>query len=177
MAKWKRFHIGPNDEGKSHIISTEATVIKEEPGRFYRIDHWCTSEMPVDNSSETDRALDSKTRAPPPNGTVIRALELMPDSQDADAHRAAIAKLHQEVGQNRMPTPADYQRHPSMHRTDTLDYIICVRGEIYLMTDLDEVLMKPGDVTVIRGVNHGWSNRSSEPALLIGVMVDAIPQP
>jgi quercetin dioxygenase-like cupin family protein len=177
MAKWNRYVIGPNSEGKSHIISTEPSVIKEEAGNFYRIDHWCTSEMPVDNGIEADRALDSKTRAPLPNGTVIRALQLMPDSHDAEEHRAAIEKLHKEVGQTRMPSAADYQRHPSMHRTDTLDYIICVQGEIYLMTDLDEVLMKPGDVTVIRGVNHGWSNRSNAPALLIGVMVDAIPQP
>ena len=75
-----------------------------------------------------------------------------------------------------MPTAEDLDRHPSMHRTDTLDVITCVRGEIYLMTDRDEVLMKPGDSVVIRGVNHAWSNRSNEPALLIGAMLDAHPR-
>jgi quercetin dioxygenase-like cupin family protein len=63
-----------------------------------------------------------------------------------------------------------------MHRTDTCDVIDCVKGEIYLMTDTDEVLMTPGDSTVIRGVNHAWSNRSQEPALLAVAMIDAIPQ-
>jgi len=29
-----------------------------------------------------------------------------------------------------------------MHRTDTLDCLTCVRGEIYLVTDTDEVRME-----------------------------------
>jgi hypothetical protein len=41
------------------------------------------------------------------------------------------------------------------------------------MTDVDEVLMRPGDTVVIRGTNHAWSNRSDEPCLLIGCMIDA----
>jgi mannose-6-phosphate isomerase-like protein (cupin superfamily) len=177
MAKWRRFVIGPNDHGKSCVISTEATMVKQEPGVFYRVDLWCTGEMPIDNSRSDDRALVSKTREPKPNGTVFRALEIFPDSTDRENQRVKVENLHKEIHQKRMPTEEDYKRHPSMHRTDSLDYITCVKGEIYLMTDVDEVLMKPGDVTIIRGVNHAWSNRSTEPALLIGVMVDAVPQP
>ena len=55
-----------------------------------------------------------------------------------------------------------------MHRTDTLDCLTCVRGEIYLVTDTDEVLMQPGDTVIVRGVNHAWSNRSNQPCLLGG---------
>ena len=33
--------------------------------------------------------------------------------------------------------------------------------------------MQPGDTVIIRGVNHAWSNRSSEPCLLVGTMTDA----
>jgi mannose-6-phosphate isomerase-like protein (cupin superfamily) len=53
-----------------------------------------------------------------------------------------------------------------LHHTDTLDCLTCVRGEIHLVTDTDEVLMQPGDTVIIRGVNHAWSNRSSTPCLL-----------
>jgi uncharacterized cupin superfamily protein len=49
-----------------------------------------------------------------------------------------------------------------------------VIGEIYLVTDVDELLMTPGDTVVIRGTNHAWSNRSDAPCLLVGTMVDAI---
>ncbi|MDB5364284.1 MAG: hypothetical protein JWM77_211 [Rhodospirillales bacterium] len=102
-------------------------------------------------------------------------LELQPDPVDTARHAERVANLHKEVRQKNMPTDADYQRHPSMHRTNTLDYIACVKGQVWLMTDIDEVLMTPGDVVVIRGTNHGWSNRGTEPCLLIGVMIDAVP--
>jgi quercetin dioxygenase-like cupin family protein len=62
-----------------------------------------------------------------------------------------------------------------MHCTDTLDCITCVIGEVYLITDLEELKMVPGDTVIIRGTNHGWSNKSDSPALLVGSMIDAIP--
>jgi quercetin dioxygenase-like cupin family protein len=77
-------------------------------------------------------------------------------------------------GLRRRPDPAVHRRKvEKLHRTDTCDVIVCVKGEIYLMTDTDEVLMRPGDSTVIRGVNHGWSNRTEAPALLAVAMLDA----
>jgi mannose-6-phosphate isomerase-like protein (cupin superfamily) len=178
MAKWKRYVITSDDQGKSYTKSTEATMEKEEPGVFYRIDIWATAETPVDNNIEEDRALSSLTREPVANGATFRTLEIFPDKTGSarDDQREKIEQLHREVKQKHMPTAQDYHRHPSMHRTDTLDVIYCVRGEIYLMTDLDEVLMTPGDAVVIRGVNHAWSNRSNEPALLVGAMIDAIPR-
>ena len=178
MAKWKRYVITSDDQGKSYTKSSEATMVKEEPGVFYRVDLWATAETPVDNSIETDRALGSQTREPKPGGATFRVLEVWPDNPDdeRETQRAKIEKLHREIRQKHMPTAEDYERHPSMHRTDTLDVITCVRGEIYLMTDRDEVLMRPGDSVVIRGVNHAWSNRSAEPCLLVGAMIDAIPR-
>jgi uncharacterized RmlC-like cupin family protein len=43
------------------------------------------------------------------------------------------------------------------------------------MTDTDEVLMRPGDTVVIRGVNHAWVNRSDKPCLVVIAMIDAKP--
>jgi uncharacterized cupin superfamily protein len=40
-----------------------------------------------------------------------------------------------------------------MHRTDTLDCFVVVRGEIYLVSDTDEVLLRAGDTAVVQGVN------------------------
>ena len=178
MAKWKRIVVTSDDAGKSYTKTTQASMVKEEPGTFYRVDLWATAETPVDNSLEDDRALSSLTREPAANGATFRALELWPDKSGAalEEQRAKIEKLHREVKQKHMPTAEDYRRHPSMHRTDTLDVITCVRGEVFLITDRDEVLMRPGDTVVIRGVNHAWSNRSTEPCLLVGAMLDAIPR-
>ena len=64
-----------------------------------------------------------------------------------------------------------------MHRTDTLDLFTVAYGEIYLVTDTDEVLLRAGDAAVVQGVNHAWSNRSDKPCMLMGVMVHSKPYP
>jgi uncharacterized cupin superfamily protein len=104
---------------------------------------------------------------------LYRALEIPPDPPDRNRHIERVKRLHAQVGQKHPPTAEDLARHPSMHRTDTLDCFTCVTGEICLMTDVDEVLMRPGDTVVIRGTNHAWSNRSDKPSLLVGCMIDA----
>jgi mannose-6-phosphate isomerase-like protein (cupin superfamily) len=151
----------------------EATNVQENPGIFYRATLWSTKEVPVDNTIDTDRGLDIHTREPFAGGMLFRALEIPPDTTDKDAHIKAVQKLHLAVKQKHPPTAADLARHPNMHRTDTLDCFACVKGEIYLVTDVDEVLLRPGDTVVIRGTNHAWSNRSAEPCLLVGCMIDA----
>jgi hypothetical protein len=173
MAKWKRYVVGPDANGKSAVLAQEATNVQESPGIFYRVTLWSAAEVPVDNSIADDRGLAVKTREPPAGGMLFRALEIPPDSPDRDKHVDVLKKLNVEVKQKHAPSAADLARHPSMHRTDTLDCITCVTGEIYLVTDVDEALMRPGDTVVIRGTNHAWSNRSDKPALLVGCMIDA----
>ena len=59
-----------------------------------------------------------------------------------------------------------------MHRTETIDYAICLEGEIWLVLDDSEVLMRAGDVCVQRGTNHAWSNRSDAPCFMCFVLID-----
>jgi hypothetical protein len=176
ISKWKRYVVGPNNEGKSAVLMDEATNVQENPGIFYRATLWGTREVPVDNSIEGDRANDITTREPLPGGMLMRALEIPPDTAEKAHHIEEIRKLHAQVKQKHQPTAEDLTRHPSMHRTDTLDCIYCAKGEIHLITDVDDVIMRPGDSVVIRGTNHAWSNQGTEPCLLVGCMIDAIPQ-
>src|ERR1700730_13527505 len=97
MAKWKRYVIGPDTNGKSAVLLREATNVQENPGFFYRATLWSTKEVPVDNTIDTDRALDIHTREPFPGGTLFRALEIPPDTQDKEAHIRAVKQLHLEV--------------------------------------------------------------------------------
>ena len=170
--------MGPNEDGKSAVLETEPTNVQTHEGFFWRSTLWATEEVPVDNSIEGDRSDASglgARREPPSGGLLVRALELWPDQQDAEEHKKLFKDLNEQVAQKHAPTEAELNLHPTVHRTDTLDALTLVRGEIYLVTDVEEVLMRPGDTVIIRGTNHGWSNRSSEPALLIGTMVDATP--
>lgn len=60
-----------------------------------------------------------------------------------------------------------------MHTTKSIDYVVVLKGEVTLLLDKDEVNLKPFDAIVQRGTNHYWINKGKEPALLMGVLVDA----
>jgi quercetin dioxygenase-like cupin family protein len=65
--------------------------------------------------------------------------------------------------------------HPHMHRTETLDYVIVIEGEIEMDMDTSTVKLKAGDTMIQRGTNHAWANRSSERARVAFVLIDAEP--
>ncbi len=62
-----------------------------------------------------------------------------------------------------------------MHRTETIDYIAVLSGEIDMDMDDSTVTLKAGDIMVQRGTNHAWVNRGKEPARLVIVLLDAKP--
>jgi len=61
------------------------------------------------------------------------------------------------------------------HRTDSIDYIVIMSGEIDMELDGSVVHLKAGDVMVQRGTIHNWVNRGTEPCVLAVVLVDAKP--
>src|SRR6202008_298440 len=128
-------------QGRSAVLQQGLTNVQSHEGFFWRATLWATQETPVDNTIEGDRSqtpgLGAK-REPFPNGFVCRALEISPDNPDAEEERRLFSELNPEVRQKDLPSKADMARHPTMHRTDTLDCLTCVRGEIYLVTDPDE---------------------------------------
>lgn len=173
--KYKRIVVGKNAEGKSAVLSTTGTNVQESPDFYYRATLWSTDEVPVDNSIEGDRAGTSMSREPPPGGMHVRVLELYPESPDKEQVLARFRDANKKFDQKYEPTAEDSARHPMMHKTDTLDIIFIFRGEIYLITDVEELLCKPGDCIVIRGTNHAWSVRGTEPCMCVGVMLAAKP--
>lgn len=175
MSKINRYVIGNNEDGLSTVLLDDLPNVQEREGYFWRATLWATAETPADNWVAGDRSKIGPRREPLENGLLCRALELQPDDPDTERALKVFQDLGSEVGQTRYATEQEAARHPSMHRTDTLDCITCVRGEVYLITDVDEVRLTPGDTVIIRGANHAWSNRSGAPALLVGSSVSALP--
>jgi quercetin dioxygenase-like cupin family protein len=83
------------------------------------------------------------------------------------------------------PPPADGTRcviidYPAgnagaMHRTETLDYVIVLAGEIDMELDDSTVHLRAGDVMVQRGTYHAWWNRGTVTCRIAFVLVDAVP--
>jgi len=71
------------------------------------------------------------------------------------------------------PANAGGKRTP-MHRTQTIDYVVVIEGEIVLILEDSEVSLKKGDVVVQRGTHHAWENRSDGVARAAFFHVDAV---
>lgn len=59
-----------------------------------------------------------------------------------------------------------------MHRTKTVDYGIILSGEVWLVLDREETLVRAGDIVIQRGTNHAWANRSDKPCRIAFVLID-----
>jgi hypothetical protein len=62
-------------------------------------------------------------------------------------------------------------KSPAMHRTETIDVICLLRGEVDLILDHGRTRIKPGQIVIQRGTSHGWE-AIGEPALLLAVLID-----
>ena len=67
----------------------------------------------------------------------------------------------------------DGGKRTPMHRTKTLDYVVVIEGEIVLILDDSEVVLKQGDAVVQRGTNHAWENRSDSVVRAAFFHIDA----
>ncbi|KGJ86578.1 cupin domain-containing protein [Colwellia psychrerythraea] len=61
---------------------------------------------------------------------------------------------------------------PGMHTTNSIDYGIVLRGEIYLELDNgEERLLTPGSCVVQNGTRHAWVNKSKQPATMAFILL------
>ena len=56
------------------------------------------------------------------------------------------------------------------HKTNTLDLLYVVEGEITLQLEEESTALRPGDFIVQSGTNHAWHNYGDSPVKLLGVM-------
>jgi quercetin dioxygenase-like cupin family protein len=108
---------------------------------------WATDATPADYRSQEDAGTRVRGTAPPPGGTAFALLDLEPGSA-----------------------------LPPLHRTDTVDYVVCLWGEVEMHLDDSVVTLKAGDVMVQLGTRHAWVNRGPVPARLAFMMVDGTPK-
>jgi len=71
--------------------------------------------------------------------------------------------------------PEDGLMGPGMHSTDTIDYVVVLKGRLEFHSETGVVELRPGDLVVDRGVSHGWRAVGDEPAMTAVVMLPAHP--
>jgi len=130
---------------------------------------WITDESPAHVSVPGDRAARDIGVAPPLRGSIFRLAEFPPGFGTELRGKGALADL--AIGSDVIPG----HRHPDpgVHRTRTIDYVIVLEGEISLLLDDSELLLRAGDVVVQQATNHAWINRGSAVCRLGMVFIDA----
>lgn len=161
-----------NAAGKSYVLKDEEV----RPGEIsHDLRLWVSNEVPASNDGPVNLDFGPHRLEPPTGGTVFRFVQFPPQSALAgltDEQVAAFTKdLFAAMGASH--AQVDTSRSPAMHKTRTLDYVVVLSGELTLVLDEGEVVLKPMDVVVQRGTNHDWVNRGDVPAVIAVVMVDA----
>lgn len=93
---------------------------------------WSTDAMPVPlppGCNIEDMGARELGSQPPPAGTRFIVMDFMPGASGA------------------------------MHRTDTIDFIVVIEGEIDMDMERSSVTLRAGDTMVQRGAFHSWVNR------------------
>jgi len=130
------------------LIDGPATNAKyPQPGQVSTL-MWCTAGAPAEipiGEKPEDMGARIIGTAPPPSGTRFAVIDFPPGNQ------------------------------PHMHRTETIDYVIVMEGEIEMDMDDSSVKLKAGDIMIQRGTKHAWANRSGRRARVAFVLVDAKP--
>jgi mannose-6-phosphate isomerase-like protein (cupin superfamily) len=136
-------------------------------------DLWATAGRPTTRTDHdpVDRPV---VLPPPPGGTVFRVVQFDPEDRQALA-RADGTAAFADLGAAGNVVAS--QRHPYMHRTDTVDYAVVLQGSITMLLDDEDVELSVGDVVIQNGTNHAWANRGTTPCLIAFVLIDATGDP
>lgn len=170
----RRIVTGMGPDGRSRIIEDGPPPVISKPAArpgMCNANIWATSTTPV-TVGEPDRIAGHTGLYPPKNGTVIRIMDIPPETEISPTPLAPSAAPGESFFPDRDRRKGDTSRHPNMHITDTVDYAIILFGEMYAVMEEGEALMKAGDVLVQRGTNHAWSNRSDKICRVAFILVD-----
>lgn len=181
VAPFRRIVTGHDAQGRA-IIQADAPPprvqrIGGETGpMFYEVWNTRATPAPIDRASGEPQE-DGIILAPPKNGTRIRVLDIPPEGDNFKDMSAEEARRHfEEIGAAEASSysGAADSRHAFMHRTETIDYGIVLEGEITLIMDEGETIVRAGDIVVQRGTNHGWANRTDRNCRIAFVLIDGM---
>jgi quercetin dioxygenase-like cupin family protein len=140
----RRVVTGHDASGRGVVLSDGPPPhVRDVPDGATFVEVWSTSSTPAPiTAAEPEPAAPGGELGPPVGGTLVRMVVMPPGT-----------------------------RSP-MHRTETIDYGIVLKGSVALVLDGTERTLGPGDVVIQRGTDHAWENRGEAEARVVFVLVD-----
>ena len=168
-----------HDERNRAIIQEDGLVPRvrsiggEHGPLFFEVWNTRATPAPIDHASGEPPESGIQL-APPKHGTRIRVLDIPPDDASFNTLTPEQALSHfAEVGAAEASSHTGTgSPHAFMHRTETIDYGIVLEGEVTLILDVGETIVRAGDIVIQRGTNHGWANRSDRHCRIAFILID-----
>jgi quercetin dioxygenase-like cupin family protein len=151
----------------------EPVSVQALPGADFFL-MWGTPDG-VPRVGEQDAAPVVRPYFPGPGGSRVIFLRWAPHSTEPEPATDA-ATIEAEAADKLPGLLAPFEDGgDGMHTTDTVDYAICLEGELTLTLDDEaQVTLTPGTCVVQLGTRHAWKNRSDHPALMCYVQLGAV---
>ena len=145
---------GRNAQGKSMVVSDEMVAATE----MWRV----TPDRPLGPApaGEPKEILPPMAENPGPQGNA------RPQAEMAGTGRSRF--FFATFQPNGKATLANRQ---GFHRTQTIDYIYVLSGEVNCLLDTQEVKVKTGDALLLRNTVHAWRNDGDIPCRILCTMV------
>ncbi|MBT2305106.1 cupin domain-containing protein [Variovorax paradoxus] len=168
----RRIVTGHNEQGRSFILHDGPAPTCLQPDHAPNVmmcDLWEIPTFPPDNTGSKDNSLRPVKLSPPTNGAIFRVVEFPPDGE---RNWAGSKQVFAQYGEPHALSTKE-ERHPGFHKTPSVDFAVCLQGEIWALMEEGETRMLPGDTLVQRGTNHAWANRGDKPARVAFIMIGA----
>jgi mannose-6-phosphate isomerase-like protein (cupin superfamily) len=174
----RRVVTGNDAQGRSRVLFDSAAPnakLNAIRAGTCMTDLWVFSECPVNISGERDDGRLPFNFEPPPHGGHLRVVQSPAKEPGYDpANDPTAVPLHEprrrpggtwdKGGANGFSSP--------VHKSETVDYGIVLEGEVTLIMDEGETVVRAGDIVIQRGTNHGWANRSGRHCRIAFILID-----
>lgn len=163
--KFRRVVTAADENGKSYVLRDSHI----SPADFRAV-HWFTRRNADALRDPPQQEIAGLPLAPPKGATTFQFIVVPPDRPYVT--REQLETYYAGVFEGTDTVRVDTARHPGMHRTDTIDYITVLQGELTLILSDDEVVLKPFDTVIQRRTAHAWANRGNMAAVFVAMTVD-----
>lgn len=176
----RRVVTGVNADGRSYVVSdglAPNTFQSPDVEGFGSSVAWYSPPGPVSNDGDADTAASDNVvpMAPSLGEVIFRVADFPPDEAYGRAGEERLFDTITGGDEARDGATHSSDKHFWFHKTDSIDFAVVLEGEIWLLLDDGECLLRAGDVVVQRGTAHSWSNRTDRTCRMAFVLLGALP--
>jgi len=169
----RRIITGDDASGESLVIvDGPPSAINGDPNFGGLFDIWHDKASgPLDPQSHADLGPDRCVLSPSSGNVKVRWFVIPPKPPGVPDEVLQAAARERFASFDAADHLTDQSKSPAMHRTETIDVICLLQGEVDLILDKSRTRVKPGQIVIQRGTSHGWEAIGA-PALLLAVLID-----